>query len=132
MKKTIHVVGAVIRNDQDEVLCALRSPSMSMPNLWEFPGGKLEHNEHPEEALVREIQEELGCTISVGNQVADIYHEYPFIIVHLITFEAKITEGSPLANDHARIEWLPINTIEQLEWAPADLPTIDQLMGRAL
>lgn len=65
MKKTVRVVGAVIMNEKDEVLCALRSPDMLLPNLWEFPGGKIEEGEAPEETLVREIKEELGCTIQV-------------------------------------------------------------------
>ena len=58
MKKTVHVVGAIIENDNKEIFCALRSPEMSLPNYWEFPGGKIEDNETPEQALAREIKEE--------------------------------------------------------------------------
>ncbi|MEH7399363.1 8-oxo-dGTP diphosphatase MutT [Gottfriedia acidiceleris] len=128
MKKQIKVVGAVIRNDQNQILCALRSPEMSMPNSWEFPGGKIEKNEKPKEALVREIQEELGCEISVTELVEDVIHEYPNIIINLITYEAKIKSGSPVANEHEKIEWKEISELKELEWAPADLPTVDKLI----
>ncbi|MFF2875053.1 8-oxo-dGTP diphosphatase MutT [Gottfriedia sp. NPDC057991] len=128
MKKQIKVVGAVIRNNQNQILCALRSPEMSMPNSWEFPGGKIEKNEKPEEALVREIQEELGCEISIADLVEDVIHEYPNIIVNLITYEAKIISGAPVANEHAKIEWKEISNLKELEWAPADLPTVEKLI----
>ncbi len=65
MKKHVQVVGAVIRNDHNEILCALRSSQMSLPNLWEFPGGKIELHETPSQSLVREINEELKCNIKV-------------------------------------------------------------------
>ena len=128
MKKQIKVVGAVIRNDQNQILCALRSPEMSMPNCWEFPGGKIEKNEKPEEALVREIQEELGCEISVTELVEDVIHEYPNIIVNLITYEAKVISDKPVANEHAKIVWKEISELKELEWALADLPTVDKLI----
>lgn len=80
MKKKVHVVGAVIENEQGEYLCALRSPGMSLPNYWEFPGGKIEKGETKEEALIREIQEELGCTIEVYEQVEDTTYEYEQVI----------------------------------------------------
>lgn len=68
MKKKVSVVGAVIFNEQNEILCALRSPTMLLPNYWEFPGGKIDEGEAPEEALLREIKEELGCFITVGEK----------------------------------------------------------------
>ncbi len=64
MKKLIEVVGAIIENENNEILCALRSTKMSLPNLWEFPGGKIEKGESLADAIVREIKEELDCTIS--------------------------------------------------------------------
>ncbi|PGS54233.1 8-oxo-dGTP diphosphatase MutT [Bacillus sp. AFS041924] len=128
MKKQIKVVGAVIRNNQNQILCALRSPKMSMPNSWEFPGGKIEKEEKPEEALVREIQEELGCDISVSEMIEDVIHEYPNLVVNLITYEAKIISGYPVAKEHAKIEWKEISDLKELEWAPADLPTVEKLI----
>lgn len=128
MKKQIKVVGAVIRNNQNQILCALRSPEMSLPNLWEFPGGKIEKDEKPEDTLVREIQEELSCEIEVSELVEEVVHEYPAVIVNLLTYEAKITKGSPNASEHAKLEWKEISELKELEWAPADIPTVEKLM----
>ena len=63
MKKLIKVVGAIIENENNEILCALRSPIMSLPNMWEFPGGKVEEDETLKEAIEREIKEELDCDV---------------------------------------------------------------------
>ena len=126
--KKVNVVGAVIRNDQGQVLCALRSSTMSMPDLWEFPGGKIETGETPKESLVREIHEELGCIIRVADQIEDVEHLYPSVLVRLLTYEAYITEGEPEAREHARICWFSPNALMSLEWAPADLPTVKKLM----
>lgn len=128
MKKQIKVVGAVIRNNQNQILCALRSPEMSLPNLWEFPGGKIEKDEKPEETLVREILEELDCEIEVSELVEEVVHEYPAVIVNLLTYEAKITNGTPIASEHVKLEWKEISELNDLEWAPADIPTVEKLM----
>jgi 8-oxo-dGTP diphosphatase len=131
VKKTVRVVGAVIYNEQDEILCALRSPKMSLPNLWEFPGGKTEEGENPEEALVREIQEELGCSIKVYEKIEEVYHEYPSVIVNLLTYKAKIVEGEPKAKEHTELRWMPLQELHSLEWAPADIPTVEVLLKGA-
>lgn len=132
MKKIIHVVGAIIQNEKGEVFCALRSPSMSLPNLWEFPGGKIEEGEKPQQTLIREIQEELGCTIDVHELVEDIEHDYPFAIIHLITYRASIVQGTPRAKEHAQIRWVPLDQLKQLEWAPADIPSVEKLLANKI
>ncbi|MCY8932045.1 (deoxy)nucleoside triphosphate pyrophosphohydrolase [Bacillus atrophaeus] len=129
MKKTIEVAAAVIQNDNNMILCALRSPIMSLANLWEFPGGKLEEGENAQEALVREIEEELGCKIEAGEVIADIHHEYEKVIVNLISIRAKIVDGEPVAKEHAELRWVPVSELESLEWAPADLPTLTALVN---
>ena len=129
--RTIEVVGAVIRDARGDVLCALRSSRMSMPGLWEFPGGKLEPGEEPEAALIREIREELGVELAVGVLVADHTHEYPSIVVRLRTYEARIIEGRPIAKEHERLEWRSVADLAALHWAPADVPTIEALQGGA-
>ncbi|HDR7725422.1 (deoxy)nucleoside triphosphate pyrophosphohydrolase [Bacillus sp. CH_50] len=127
MKKKISVVGAVILNDDNEVLCALRAPKMSLPNYWEFPGGKINTGEDPRDALVREIKEELDCTIILGEQVAVVEHEYENIIVHLVTYKACIKSGMPIALEHSELRWVSINNLKKLQWAPADIPTVEVL-----
>ena len=84
MKKNIHVVGAVII-ENDKILCVQRGSSKSLPLKWEFPGGKIESGETPQEALRREIYEEMQCKVEIGDQVEHTVYEYDFGIVHLTT-----------------------------------------------
>jgi len=129
MKKQIKVVAAIIENDQNEVLCALRAPEMSMGNLWEFPGGKVEENEDPYSALVREISEELGCTIETSYEIFnDNTHEYESFIINLLSIKAKIIDGTPTAKEHSKLIWLKRENLPSLRWAPADIPAVKQLM----
>ena len=127
MKKHINVVAAVIHNDQNEILCALRSSVMALPNLWEFPGGKIEEGESHEIALVREIQEELGVHIKVGDKVEDTYYEYDTFTIQLTSYLARITAGDLKASEHAELRWLTINDLDELNWAPADIPAVEEL-----
>lgn len=129
IKKTVHVVGAIIENENKEILCALRSPEMTLPNYWEFPGGKIEEGESKEEALKREIKEELGCVIEVFDHVEDTTYEYEKVIVRLETFMAKIIEGTPALSEHAEIKWVPRKELNTLNWAPADIPAIEKLLS---
>ncbi|EMN7732527.1 MULTISPECIES: (deoxy)nucleoside triphosphate pyrophosphohydrolase [Bacillus cereus group] len=127
MKRRISVVGAVIFNENNEVLCALRSPTMTLPNYWEFPGGKIKNGEEPQVALVREIKEELGCSITVDEKVEEIEYEYETIIVHLTTYKAQILEGIPKALEHTELKWVRVKDLNNLNWAPADIPTVESL-----
>jgi 8-oxo-dGTP diphosphatase len=129
IKKTVHVVGAIIENENREILCALRGPEMTLPNYWEFPGGKIEENESKEEALIREIDEELGCRIEVLKHVDDTTYEYEKVIVRLETFLSKIIEGVPEVSEHAEIKWVPRKELNTLNWAPADIPAIEKLLS---
>lgn len=126
MKKNIHVVGAVIVKD-DAILCAQRGMEKSLPGLWEFPGGKIEENETPEAALQREIQEEMHCHVEIGEQVEHTIFEYDFGIVHLTTFFCKLVKGTPTLTEHIAIKWLKATELDQLDWAPADIPAIEKL-----
>ncbi|KGR76164.1 (deoxy)nucleoside triphosphate pyrophosphohydrolase [Ureibacillus sinduriensis] len=127
MKKQVHVVGAIIENDQNEIFCAKRSPEMSLPNYWEFPGGKIEPNETPEQALTREILEELNCSIVVGDKVEDTTYEYETFIVRLETYKAKLVEGQPIATEHAETKWVKRDQLTQLDFAPADIPAVEKI-----
>lgn len=126
MKKNIYVVGAIIEKEK-KILCAQRSKKMSLPLLWEFPGGKIEPGETPENALMREIQEEMNCSIKVKKQVEHTVYEYDFGIVHLTTFLCSIIEGSPALLEHEKMEWLSVKELHTLKWAPADIPAVNKL-----
>ncbi|MBU8791150.1 (deoxy)nucleoside triphosphate pyrophosphohydrolase [Oceanobacillus caeni] len=126
MKKDIYVVGAVIV-ENGKVLCAQRGPSKSLANKWEFPGGKIEQGELPEEALRREIEEEMKCKVLVKEKVEHTIYEYDFGIVHLTTFICELKEGTPVLTEHIDIKWLQPDELPTLDWAPADIPAIEKL-----
>lgn len=130
MKKTVHVVGAIIENEKKEIFCALRSSKMTLPNYWEFPGGKIEKNETPQEALAREIKEEFNCEISIGEKVEDTIYEYEQVIVRLETYLSVILNGSPIALEHAETRWVPREQLLTLEFAPADIPAVEKLVAK--
>jgi|SRR5690625_2029386 len=127
MKKTVKVVAAIIENENREVLCTLRSPKMSIPNKWEFPGGKVEEGENLHSALEREISEELSCKIKTLEVFNENFHEYDTFAINLITIKAKLVEGSPTLTEHSKMIWLKRENLKSLIWAPADIPAVDQL-----
>lgn len=128
MAKDIHVVGAVIVAN-NQILCAQRGPSKTLPYKWEFPGGKIEQGETPGDALKRETTEELHCQIEVGEQIEHTVYEYDFGVVHLTTFFCKLLEGSPVKTEHHALEWISQNELSKLDWAPADIPAIEKLVS---
>ena len=128
MKKTIKVVAAIIENENKEVLCALRSPEMSLPNLWEFPGGKVEEGESLLNAIEREIQEELDCKVKAIDVFDENIHEYEKVIVNLIAIKCKLIDGVPKASEHSKLIYLKKENLSSLVWAPADVPIVENLM----
>lgn len=127
MKKLIKVVGAIIENENKEILCALRSPKMSIANNWEFPGGKVEENETLKTAIEREIKEELSCNVKFIDIFNDNIHEYENFVVNLITVKCMLISGTPIANEHSKLIWLKRENLHSLNWAPADIPAVEQL-----
>ena len=130
MKKTIKVVAAIIENENNEILCALRSPEMSLPNLWEFPGGKVENNESLFGAIEREIHEELSCKIKALEIFDENTHEYDKVIVNLIGIKCKLVDGTPIAREHSKIIYLNRENLSSLVWAPADVPIVQNLIKK--
>lgn len=131
--KTVEVVGAVIYDSLErKFLATMRSKKKHMGGLWEFPGGKIEPYEKPEEALAREILEELNCTVAVDRILVDHTHEYSDITVRLLTYLCFILEGEPEAKEHEMLLWLPAKELLKLNWAEADLPTVDLLIKEFL
>ncbi|MFZ3580176.1 (deoxy)nucleoside triphosphate pyrophosphohydrolase [Virgibacillus sp. DJP39] len=126
MKKDIYVVGAVIIGNE-KIMCAQRGSTKSLPHKWEFPGGKIEKGETPEEALKREINEEMHCNIKIGKQVEHTVYEYDFGTVHLTTYYCELVDKHPVLTEHVSIKWLLPSELDSLDWAPADIPAIRRI-----
>lgn len=127
MKKRINVVGAVLVRD-GLVLAAQRSENMSLPRMWEFPGGKIEEGETPQQALERELLEELHINAEIGGLVEITEHEYDFGIVTLTTFYCTLHGDEPELTEHSAIRWMAPWELMNLEWAPADIPALQNIM----
>ncbi len=123
-RKAIEVVAALIR-DKDRFLACQRPVHKARGLLWEFVGGKVESGETGPEALVRECQEELGVTLSVGDAVMDVTHDYPDLTVHLTLYNAVIAEGTPKKLEHNDIRWITAEEIDAIEFCPADQVFLD-------
>ena len=123
----VEVVAALIW-DKDKFMICQRPVHKARGLLWEFVGGKVEPGETKEQALIRECQEELAITISVGNVFMDVVHEYPDINVHLTLFNATIAEGVPQKLEHNDIKWISINEIPEYNFCPADTEILERLI----
>lgn len=128
-KKYIRVVGAVIMNDDDEILCAQRPEGKNLALKWEFPGGKVEKGETETGALVRELDEEMECRIDVLDKITTTVYEYDFGIVELTTYYAKILSGEIKMLEHVDMKWMNRENIDALDWAPADIPAIELIQN---
>ena len=123
--KTLNVVAAIIKKD-NQILATKRGYDEFI-NMWEFPGGKIEANETKEQALVREIKEELDCTIKPIKFALDLEYQYPTFYLKMSCFEAEITGGTPKLLEHNDAKWLKKSELDTLNWIPADLTIIDYL-----
>lgn len=121
----IVTAGVVIRGDK--ILVAKRNEGTHLEGLWEFPGGKLEPNESPQECLAREFQEELGVEVEVGSILEVVYHRYPEKNVLLLFFSCKLLHGEPEPVDVAELAWIPKADLLALDWVPADIPFVRRL-----
>lgn len=97
---------------------------MSLPLKWEFPGGKIDEGEMPEECLKRELREELGIEVAVGKPLLPVTHHYPTFSVTLYPFICTIVSGEITLLEHAACVWLPPEMLHTLDWAEADMPVI--------
>ena len=127
MKKSIAVVGAVIVTD-GQILCAQRGKG-PLADLWEFPGGKVEGEESPEVALEREVTEELGCAVLVGDRITTTRHEYDFAVITLTTYYCQLLDGEPQLTEHHEVKWVSPTALSHLEWAPADIPAVQLIQA---
>lgn len=122
MPKTVRVVAAVI-TDGNKVFATARGYG-EYKGWWEFPGGKIEEGESPEEALVREIREELDTDIEVGAKITTVEYDYPSFHLSMDCFRCSIISGDPKLKEAEDAKWLTKETIESVQWLPADLEVV--------
>lgn len=131
MKKTYKVVAAIIIQ-RDKILCAQRGegkyPFLSYK--YEFPGGKVEKGETNEQAIIREIREELNLTIRIEQPFITVNYTYPDFNLNLHSFICSCDNYVPILNEHIDIKWLDKCDLKTIEWAPADVPIVDALMKK--
>ena len=123
--KTLNVVAAIIKKD-NKILATKRGYGEFI-NMWEFPGGKIEKNESKEEALVREIKEELDCTIKPTKFALDLEYQYPTFYLKMSCFESIIVKGTPKLLEHNDARWLSKDELDDVNWIPADIKAVDYL-----
>ena len=127
----VEVVAALIW-DKDKFMICQRPAHKARALLWEFVGGRVEPGETKEQALIRECQEELAITLSVGDVFMDVVHEYPDITVHLTLFNAKISNGTPQKLEHNDIKWITVDEIDRYRFCPADEEILEAIKCRYL
>jgi 8-oxo-dGTP diphosphatase len=129
MVKKVDVVGAVIYDAASKkFLVTMRDRKRMKGGLWEFPGGKIDKGESPEEALKREILEELNCEIKVAKLVEDYTYDYPELTVRFITYLCTIISGNPQLSEHEAMKWVIKEEIGTLNFPEADIPTVHRII----
>ena len=123
--KTIRVVAAVIV-DNDKVFATQRGYG-DYQGGWEFPGGKIESDEMPQEALIREIKEELDTRIEVGSLIDTIEYDYSTFHLSMDCFWAKVVEGELVLKEHESSKWLSKDELDSVDWLPADVALIKKI-----
>jgi len=106
------------------VLATRRSATMSLPLKWEFPGGKLEPGESPQECLHRELHEELGVQVSIAADLPIVTHSYPDFTCTLYPFVCTLAGGELILHEHDQLVWLSPSQLHSLDWLAADLPVL--------
>lgn len=120
------VTCAIIIQDGKLLVCQ-RSSAMDLPLKWEFPGGKVEPGEDETFTIVREIKEELHLDIEVIKRLEPVEHDYPTFRIRLVPFIARMAGGGLRLEEHADAQWTTVDELDRYNWAPADLPIVEQL-----
>ncbi len=128
--KTIRVVAAVIRSINEHgkmVVFATARGYGDYKGWWEFPGGKIEPGETPQEALKREIMEELATKIEVGNLIGTVEYDYPEFHLSMDCFWCEIISGEPILKEHEAARWLTREQLDEVKWLPADEIVLEKI-----
>ena len=123
--KTIRVVAAIIR-DKDKIFATQRGYG-EFKDGWEFPGGKIEEGETPQDALKREIMEELDTEIKVGELIDTIEYDYPTFHLSMDCFWAEVITGHLVLKEAEAAKWLTKEQMDSVDWLPADVTLIDKI-----
>ena len=123
--KVVRVVAAIIIHDGK--IFATQRGYGEFKDGWEFPGGKIEQGETPEEALIREIREELDSEIEVGELFDTVEYDYPQFHLSMDCFLCKLQKGNLVLKEHEAAKWLSRESLDSVEWLPADKGLIDKL-----
>ncbi len=125
----INVVAAIIKNGEGKILITQRNLKKSQGGLWEFPGGKIEKGETREEAIIREIKEELTIEINVESYLGEKVFEYPEKSINLIALNCRVKSGNIYLTEHEEARWVEKAELNSFEFAPADIFIVKKLQG---
>ncbi len=127
----IDVVCGVIENSDGQFLACLRPADRHLGGLWEFPGGKVEPAESPASALIRELREELAVEVEVGPPLTPVIWAYAETTIRLIPYYCRIIAGELQALEHDQLHWCLPQDFNQLNWAAADVPILQEITARS-
>ena len=131
--KTIRVVAAVIKavnKTGESIIFATQRGYGEFKGGWEFPGGKIEKGETPQEALKREIMEELDTEVVVGDLIDTIEYDYPSFHLSMDCFWCKVINGNLVLKEHEAAQWLTKERLDDVDWLPADITLIDKIKDK--
>jgi 8-oxo-dGTP diphosphatase len=126
MSKIVKVTAAILERD-GKIIIAQRKSSDHLSGKWEFPGGKIEAGETPEECLARELKEEFDIDVTVGEYLGSHVHHYDHISIKLMAFRASWLSGAITMNDHKAYRWITIDELGKFDFASADVPFVEML-----
>lgn len=126
MKKIIQVTAAIL-DKEGKIIIAQRKSGDHLSGKWEFPGGKIEPGETPEQCLARELKEEFDIDVTIGDYLGSSVHHYDNVSIELLTYRASWVGGTITMNDHKAYRWVTVDQMTEFDFAPADIPFVKML-----